>query len=38
MNNHRCHVFPRDGPIEDTRFHDKVVQLVNSDIKPPRAQ
>jgi hypothetical protein len=38
MNSHRCHVYLRDGQVEETKFHDRVVQPVNSGIKPPRAQ
>jgi hypothetical protein len=34
MNSYRCHVYPR----KETRFHDRVLQPVNSSIKPPRAQ
>jgi hypothetical protein len=25
MNSHRCLVYLRDGPVEETRFHDRIV-------------
>jgi hypothetical protein len=33
INNYRGHFHPRDGPHQEARFKDRVVQPINSDIK-----